>query len=409
MNTNRKEKKSFEDNKRRKRIHKSNASEESDSAEVSQQHNEQKIKQDLHSRNPITSPFGNCPNVSLRYKKQCRIGEGTYGVVYKALDLVTKEMVALKRSLPHYEASDGFPVTTLREIQILKELQGHDNIVQLKEVAVSSSQRGVFLVFEYAHFDLANLVDEYYDRYNKGPFTIPETKCLVMQLLSAIDYLHSKCIIHRDLKLSNLLYDKHKGLLKLCDFGLARRISKRSRQAFGDDKQSSILHISPPNEQLTPKVVSLWYRPPELLLNAEHYDFAVDSWGLGCIIAEVLLGVPLFKGKSEINQLKEIANLLGQPTIETWPGLANMPLLKSGSCELPFNVKKGGRNNKNGRSNFLDKFSDLSTSGILLLSNLLQYNPESRWTVENAITSEWFKEYPLPSKLNEMPSFPWKK
>ena len=112
---------------------------------------------------------------------------------------------------------------------------------------------------------------------------------------------------------------------------------------------------------------------------------------------------------SEINQLKEIANLLGQPTIETWPGLANMPLLKSGSCELPFDVKKGGRNNKNGRSNFLDKFSDLSTSGILLLSNLLQYNPESRWTVENAITSEWFKEYPLPSKLNEMPSFPWKK
>lgn len=364
--------------------------------------------------NPITSPYGNCSNVSLRYKKQCRIGEGTYGIVYKALDVVvTKQMVALKRCLPHHEASDGFPITTLREIQILKELKGHDNIVQLKEVAVSSKQSGVFLVFEFAHFDLANLVDEYYAKYRRSPFTIPETKCLSSQLLSAVQYLHDKCIIHRDLKLSNLLYDKDKGMLKLCDFGLARRISKCSRNTsstsakFERRSQERIIPMTPPPEHLTPKVVSLWYRPPELLLNSYAYGFAIDLWGVGCIIAELLLGVPLFKGKDEMSQLRAIVDLLGNLTVESWPGLKEMPLFQDGSCELPFqrNIETSQRDD---RSKFLDTFSNLSTAGIMLLSNLLRYDPETRLTAEDAHASQWFQEYPKPTRKEDMPTFPWK-
>ena len=146
--------------------------------------------------NPITSPFGRCSDVSSRYKKLCRIGQGTYGIVYKALDLVTSRKVALKRCLPHNEKSDGFPITTLREIQTLRELS-HKNIVQLFEIAVSSKQSGVFLVFEYLHFDLANVIDEHYAKRKKSPFTIPEIKCLSLQLLSALDYLHRRCIVHR--------------------------------------------------------------------------------------------------------------------------------------------------------------------------------------------------------------------
>ena len=125
-----------------------------------------------------------------------RIGQGTYGIVYKALDLVTSRDVALKRCLAHNEKSDGFPITTLREIQTLREIE-HKNIVELLEVAVSSKQSGVFLVFEYLHFDLANVIDEHYAKHNRSPFNIPELKCLSAQLFSALDYLHKRCIVHR--------------------------------------------------------------------------------------------------------------------------------------------------------------------------------------------------------------------
>ena len=360
--------------------------------------------------NPITSPYGNCPNVSFRYKKQCRIGEGTYGVVYKAMDLVTRQTVALKRCLPHHEESDGFPITTLREIQILKEIKGHENIVQLKEVAVSSKQSGVFLVFDYAHFDLANLVDEHYERYKKSPFTIPETKTLSKQLLSAIEHLHGRCILHRDLKLSNLLYNKQKKLLKLCDFGLARRISMHSKgriKAMGGTDAESPTAIVPMH--LTPNVVSLWYRPPELLFHSEFYDFGVDMWGLGCVIAELLIGVPLFKGKNEMNQLQKIFDLIDKPSINAWPEMVDMPLFRDGSCELPIELNPNIISDRKGKSKFFDKFSDLSIAGIKLLESLLQYNPAKRLTATQAEACDWFQEHPFPIERENMPTFPWKK
>ncbi len=368
-------------------------------------------KKPYHQYNdPITSPYGNSSNVNLRYKKECRIGQGTYGVVYKAKDTITNETVAIKRCLPHHEEKDGFPITTLREIQILKEIQGHENIVELKEVAVSSKQSDVFLVFEFAHFDLANLIDDYYAKYNRGPFTAPETKCLSKQLLSAVNFLHQRYIIHRDLKLSNLLYNKEKGLLKLCDFGLARRMSRVTKSANRQGKtrtESRLIPTTPPQENLTPKVVSLWYRPPELLLNSDFYDFTIDSWAVGCIVAEILLGVPLFKGTSEINQLQTIVELLGPPNAQSWPELTDMPLFKKdGNSELSFITKTNAKGR--GRSNFFDKFSHLSTEGIRLLSSLLAYDPKKRWSAEKALESKWLIEFPIPTRKENMPKFPWK-
>lgn len=431
--------------------------------------------------NPISSPYGRCSNVSERFQKVARIGEGTYGIVYKAIDLENQQVVALKRCLPHHQESDGFPVTTLREIQILREIsldanqheavgtssstntstterengtdnetlnttiktttktkttatqresQGHawENIVSLKEVAVGSKSSSVFLVFEYLHFDLAKLIDEHYAKYSTSPFTLPETKCLTRQLFSAIRYIHKKCIIHRDLKLSNLLYDKDRGLLKLADFGLARKMNgNRTTTATRIDtrtrRQGLPRFPSTPEPMLTPKVVSLWYRPPELLLNTESYTMAIDLWAAGCVVAEFLLGKPLFRGKNDLDQLTKIVDVLGPPFVDIWPGLLDMPLVKNGSIELPFSLAMqndpkrisltgtgAGSGNGTGAGNaickgLMDQFSNLSSSGIEVLTSLLKYDPDRRWTAEDAFNCSWLNEYPHPTNPAFMPKF----
>lgn len=310
--------------------------------------------------------YGRCPNVSERYEKLGRIGEGTYGIVYKARDRVTDGIVALKRCLPHHESSDGFPLTTLREISTLKQCQSHPNIVKLHEVAVSSARSGVFLVFEYCSQDLAKILDRHYAIRQKSPFTGAQVKRLTFQLLSALEFLHSCMILHRDIKLSNLLYSTT-GDLKLADFGLSRSFLP----------------------QLTPKVVSLWYRPPELLLGAVDYSFEIDIWGTGCAMAELLLGCPLWKGTTEIDQLNKIMEILGTPPIS----LSHLPIFREGTVQFP-TIKK--------RNQLWDRFSNLQ--GLSLLSALLQYDPVSRPSATVALKSDYFKTPPLPPQ--NMPSFP---
>lgn len=310
------------------------------------------------------STYGRCSDVAEKFEKLGRIGEGTYGIVYKARDKVSGKYVALKRCLPHHESSDGFPITTLREISTLRQCQAHENIVQLQEVAVSSSRSGVFLVFEYCPHDLANIVDKHYATRKKSPFSEPQVKRLVSQLLSALDFLHSRNLLHRDLKLSNMLYSEE-GDLKLADFGLART------------------NLPP----MTPTVVSLWYRPPELLLGAKRYSFEIDMWGAGCAMAELLLGRPLWNGTSELEQLDKIMDVLGTPT-----GLSHLPLIRDGTIRLP----------SNRRNQLWDKFANLQ--GLTLLSDLLQYDPTKRISAEEAVRSTYFTSAPLPAA--RMPSFP---
>ncbi len=216
------------------------------------------------------SIYGCCRPVDS-FRKVNRIGEGTYGFVYRAIDKETTEVVALKRIIMHNEDYDGFPLTSLREIRLLKKCN-HINIVNLKDVAVGTKRDAVFLIFEYCEHDLAVLVSKI-----KSPFKESEVKCLAMQLLSAVEYIHRNWIVHRDIKLSNLLYNS-KGQLKLADFGLARTLSK------------------PSPTQITQKVVTLWYRSPELLLGTVSYSFTIDVWSAGCILAELLLGRPLLPG-----------------------------------------------------------------------------------------------------------------
>ncbi|GFH60191.1 hypothetical protein CTEN210_16667 [Chaetoceros tenuissimus] len=362
------------------------------------------------SSNPLCTPYGRCSNVSNRYEKIARIGEGTYGIVYKAYDKKANKgepnVVALKRCLPHHEASDGFPITTLREIEILREIaleKGHDNIVNLREIAVGSKSSSVFLVFEFVQFELAKLIDDHYAKYSKSPFSLAETKCLSKQLFSALSFLHGKRIIHRDLKLSNLLYDPSRGLLKLADFGLARRISsdtcKGSEIGTESEKFSGKISSLFPSSRgvdnvgnLTPKVVSLWYRAPELLLNHEKYDIAIDQWSAGCVLSEFLLGKPLFKGKNDLDQLRKVIEVLGSRNCR------DIKSCNKGSMEAELLERDC-------EGTLFDIFADLSSLGIQLFQNLLAFDPRKRISAEAALHCEWIREEPSACGKDIMPKF----
>lgn len=235
-----------------------------------------------------------------RYAKIEKVGEGTYGVVYKARDTSTNAIVALKKI--RLEAEDeGVPSTAIREISLLKELKDK-NVVALLDI-VHADQK-LYLVFEYLDCDLKRYIEN--GNQNRTPITPAIVRKFTHQLNSGLLYCHSHRILHRDLKPQNLLIDKEDNL-KLADFGLAR--------AFGI-----------PMRTYTHEVVTLWYRAPEVLLGSRHYSTAIDMWSVGCIFAEMAMqGAPLFPGDSEIDQIFKIFRIMGTPNEETWPGVAMMP------------------------------------------------------------------------------------
>ena len=232
-----------------------------------------------------------------KYQKIEKIGEGTYGVVYKAKDRVTGEILALKKI--RLEAEDeGIPSTAIREISLLKQLQ-HPNIVRLYDVV--HSEKKLTLVFEYLDQDLK----KYLDNAGDAGIDAATIKSFLWQLLQGISYCHQHRVLHRDLKPQNLLINLE-GELKLADFGLAR--------AFGI-----------PVRSYTHEVVTLWYRAPDVLLGSRKYSTPVDIWSVGCIFAEMASGQPLLPGGSESDQLLRIFKLLGTPNVQSWPGLAQLP------------------------------------------------------------------------------------
>ncbi|XP_021899743.1 cyclin-dependent kinase G-2 isoform X2 [Carica papaya] len=235
------------------------------------------------------------------FERLNKIDEGTYGVVYRARDKKTGEIVALKKVKMEKER-EGFPLTSLREINILLSFH-HPSIVDVKEVVVGSNLDSIFMVMEYMEHDLKGLMETM-----KQPFSQSEVKCLMLQLLEGVKYLHDNWVLHRDLKTSNLLLN-NRGELKICDFGLARQ--------YGS-----------PLKPYTHLVVTLWYRAPELLLGAKQYSTAIDMWSLGCIMAELLSKEPLFNGKTEFDQLDKIFRTLGTPNETIWPGFSKLPGVK---------------------------------------------------------------------------------
>jgi len=325
----------------------------------------------------VFDTMAGCRSV-FEYQQLNRIDEGTYGVVFRARDKNTGVVRALKKIKMEKER-EGFPLTALREANILLSMQ-HPNIVDVTEMVVGHTLDSVFMVMEFADHDLKGLMETM-----SKPFSVPEVKCLMLQLLSGVSYLHDNWVLHRDLKTSNVLVN-NRGELKICDFGLARQYSD-------------------PLRAYTRVVVTLWYRAPELLLGTKMYDTAIDVWSLGCIMGELLGKEPLFQGKTETDQVDRIFKLLGTPNEKIWPDFPSLPAAKklTTARQQPYNQlrRKFPKISPNGGP----CVSDL---GFDLLNKLLAYDPKRRVTAEDASTHAFFAEHPPPKEKRDMPTYPSK-
>ncbi|XP_065359821.1 serine/threonine-protein kinase PITSLRE isoform X2 [Calliphora vicina] len=330
--------------------------------------------------NPLPNYFPGIQGCRSVEEFQClnRIEEGTYGVVYRAKDKRTNEIVALKR-LKMEKEKEGFPITSLREINTLLKGQ-HPNIVTVREIVVGSNMDKIFIVMDYVEHDLKSLMETM--KAKKQSFFPGEIKCLTQQLLRAVGHLHDNWILHRDLKTSNLLLS-HKGILKVGDFGLARE--------YGS-----------PLKKYTSLVVTLWYRAPELLLCSSEYSTPIDIWSVGCIFAEFLQMAPIFPGKSEVDELNRIFKELGTPNEKIWPGYNQLPAVKN---MLSQNSQFADYPVSSLRKHFADKTSD---TGIDLLQGLLTYDPKQRLSADTALKHQYFKELPVPIDPSMFPTWPAK-
>ena len=288
--------------------------------------------------------------------------------MYKARDRVTGEIVALKRI--RLEAEDeGIPGTAIREISLLKELQ-HPNIVRLYDVVHTPNR--LTLVFEFLDLDLKKYTDAI-----AGGLELPMLRQLLFQLVRGIAYCHQQKVLHRDLKPQNLLINRE-GELKLADFGLAR--------AFGI-----------PVRQYTHEVVTLWYRAPDVLMGSRRYTTPVDIWSIGCIIAEMHNGRPLFPGTSEADQLDLIFRMLGTPNEAVYPGIAALPDYKPAAyrqCARP--------------ESLAHLVEGLPAEGVDLMQRMLQFDPGKRITAREALehpflVGAYSQSLPAPAQPSPAP------
>ncbi|KAL1347316.1 hypothetical protein HN51_020784 [Arachis hypogaea] len=301
------------------------------------------------------------------FEKLEKIGQGTYSSVFRARELETGKIVALKKV-----RFDNFEPESVRfmarEITILRRLH-HPNIIKLQGLITSRLSCSIYLVFEYMEHDITGLLSS-----PQVKFTEPQIKCYMKQLLSGLQHCHSRGVMHRDIKGSNLLVN-NEGILKVADFGLANFSSSAYRHP------------------LTSRVVTLWYRPPELLLGSTDYGPSVDLWSVGCVFAELLVGKPILQGRTEVEQLHKIFKLCGSPPDEYWKKtrLPHATLFKPQQAY---------------DSCLRQSFKDLPSSSVNLLQTLLSVEPYKRGTAASALSSEYFKTKPHACEPSSLPTYP---
>uniref|UniRef100_A0A8C6UA17 cyclin-dependent kinase n=1 Tax=Neogobius melanostomus TaxID=47308 RepID=A0A8C6UA17_9GOBI len=283
------------------------------------------------------------------YIKLDKLGEGTYATVYKGRSKLTENLVALKEIRLEHE--EGAPCTAIREVSLLKDLK-HANIVTLHDII--HTQKSLTLVFEYLDKDLKQYLDDCGNSIH-----VHNVKLFLFQLLRGLSYCHRRKVLHRDLKPQNLLINE-KGELKLADFGLARAKSI-------------------PTKTYSNEVVTLWYRPPDILLGSTDYSTHIDMWGVGCIFYEMATGRPLFPGSTVEEELHFIFKLLGTPTEHSWPGIgANEEFVAYNYPQY-----RGER-----LSNHTPR---LSSEGVELLSKFLQFEGKKRVSADEAMSHAYFR------------------
>jgi len=310
------------------------------------------------------------------YKRTDLIGQGAYGIVYKGTQNSSGDVVAIKR-IPFADSTPegGVPCNVIREISLLRELD-HPNVVQLLDIIQAASGNngeggggpasGLYLVFEFVAHDLKTFMDKHQtsdEISERVGLPVPMVRSFLRQILAGVGFCHTYRVLHRDLKPHNLLISADGRQLKLADFGLARL--------------SAI-----PNGPYTFEVVTLWYRAPELLLGANRYSTAVDVWSVGCIFAEMATGMPLFPGRSDIDQLFKIFQRRGTPTAELWPAVLRLPHYNPEFpqwCESPI-------------TDYCPLAQLSSPAAAQLLTSLLQYDPDRRVSCKAALQHAYFLE-----------------
>eukprot|EP00545_Synedropsis_sp_CCMP1620_P011960 CAMPEP_0119030990 /NCGR_PEP_ID=MMETSP1176-20130426/41309_1 /TAXON_ID=265551 /ORGANISM="Synedropsis recta cf, Strain CCMP1620" /LENGTH=360 /DNA_ID=CAMNT_0006987371 /DNA_START=480 /DNA_END=1562 /DNA_ORIENTATION=- len=299
------------------------------------------------------------------YERTDLIGQGAYGIVYKGTQQSSGDVVAIKR-IPFADSTPegGVPCNVIREISLLRELD-HPNVVKLLDI-IQAHPGGLYLVFEFVAYDLKTFMDKFQtsdDINDRVGLPIPTVRSFLKQILDGVGFCHTYRVLHRDLKPHNLLISADGRQLKLADFGLARL--------------SAI-----PNGPYTFEVVTLWYRAPELLLGANRYSTAVDVWSVGCIFSEMATGMPLFPGRSDIDQLFKIFQRRGTPTADMWPAVLRLPHYNP---EFP-----------QWRESPITDHCSLenlgSTNAADLLTKLLQYDPDRRIACKAAMQHPYFFE-----------------
>lgn len=310
-----------------------------------------------------------------KYAVSGELGQGTFGVVLRATQRDTGRVLALKRFVLH-DRKEGFPITAFREITILKKLK-HVNVIQILEVL--HSENSFYTVAPYVSSDLNGLI------HNPNiHLDISQIKCVLHQILQGVNHIHGSGYLHRDIKSANILLDCF-GVVKIADFGLARKYHGPAPSAdVGVGGGGGFV-------EYTGVVVTRWYRAPELLLGDRKYTTAIDIWGVGCVFAEMFIKRPLFEGKSDLHQSELIFQLMGSPTVETYP---NCHLVNSNNVNLKIVY------NRSIESHFNDEM--LGEGGLQLLSQLLELDPGRRLNAEGGLASNWFKLNPVMANTQRL-------
>ncbi|XP_046497781.1 mitogen-activated protein kinase 15 isoform X4 [Equus quagga] len=332
-------------------------------------------------------------HVAQRYLLQRRLGKGAYGIVWKAVDRRTGEVVAIKKIFDAFRDKTDAQ-RTFREIMLLQEFGDHPNIIRLLDVIRAENDRDIYLVLESMDTDLnavickGGLLKDVHKRY------------IFYQLLRATKFIHSGHVIHRDQKPSNVLLDSS-CLVKLCDFGLARSLSG--------------LPEGPEGQALTEYVATRWYRAPEVLLSASRYTPGVDMWSLGCILGEMLRGKPLFPGTSTLHQLELILETIPPPSKEGlcfpgWRGQGAPPqrwecqdvmdvcayLLALGSSYSASVLTRLGSRPRQTLDTLLPP--DTPPEALDLLRRLLVFAPDKRLSAAQALRHPYVQRFHCPAR-----------
>ncbi|XP_045793768.1 protein IMPAIRED IN BABA-INDUCED STERILITY 1-like isoform X3 [Trifolium pratense] len=301
------------------------------------------------------------------FEKLDKVGQGTYSSVFKAREVETGRMVALKKVRMDTLQPESIRFMA-REIIILRTLD-HPNIMKLEGIITSPLSNSIYLVFEYMEHDLAGLVSN-----PDIKFTDAQIKCYMRQLLSGIEHCHLRGIMHRDIKVSNILVN-NEGILKIGDFGLANNTGPNSKRP------------------LTSRVVTLWYRPPELLMGSTNYGVTVDLWSIGCVFAELFIGKPILKGRTEVEQLHKIFKLCGSPPEHFWKR-SKLPLATMFKPQTSYESSLSERCK-----------GHLPPTAVDLLETLLAVDPSKRGTASSALMSEYFNTAPYACSPSLLPKY----